>query len=204
VGGVLDQTGVALLEVLVTAVVVSIAAAGLALMYAFGNTWVVSKGDDRVALSLAQQKIEQLRSLGFGCIFVGGPATYSSTTTPLVNCPLARVEQSYDEQNVGTWTVANSLQGNTRTAGPPPTEAPDLRFRRRTCVEYVNWTALSTPAYEGGTTGTPCNTNPPAAPGVQLTPLAKRITVIVQPTAMRQTAGPVVLEAWITAVPGGL
>ena len=34
-------------------------------------------------------------------------------------------------------------------------------------------------------------------PECELTPLAKRITVIVQPTAMRQTAGPVALEAWI-------
>jgi type II secretory pathway pseudopilin PulG len=49
---------------LITAVVVGIAAIGITFMFSYGNTWVVAKGDDRVALGLAQQQIEQRRALG--------------------------------------------------------------------------------------------------------------------------------------------
>jgi type II secretory pathway pseudopilin PulG len=62
------QRGVALLEVLVAGVVLGIAVVGLAAMFSSGQSFVVAEGDERVAIFLAQQKIEQLRAAGFGCI----------------------------------------------------------------------------------------------------------------------------------------
>jgi len=65
------EDGYALLEVLVGGVVQAIALVGLALMFALGQALVVAQGDDRVALYLAQQKIEEARSLGFSAVAMG-------------------------------------------------------------------------------------------------------------------------------------
>jgi type II secretory pathway pseudopilin PulG len=65
------QEGYALLEVLVAGVVQGIALTGLALMFSLGQVTVVGQGDERVALYLAQQKIEEARSLGFFGIAMG-------------------------------------------------------------------------------------------------------------------------------------
>ena len=146
-----------------TAVVVGIAAIGIAFMYSFGNTWVVAKGDDRVALSLAQQKIERLRALGYADAALNPGVTGS-------------------ELNM---TASGS--------------ASDRKFNRYTCVENVSDTAVSTPAYAGGNTGSPCNAN--AATNT------KRITVVVQPWQsgnQRYADPPVILQAWITVIPGGI
>ncbi|OGK78404.1 MAG: hypothetical protein A2X52_19820 [Candidatus Rokubacteria bacterium GWC2_70_16] len=181
-GGARDcgQAGVALVEVLVTAVVVGIAVTGIALMFSLGNTWVVAKGDDRVALSLAQQKIEQLRGLTFNCIFLGGPAAY---TLPLPGCTAT---QNYNEGGA-TWVGADG------TTAPSPSSRG---FTRLTCVEYVTDTDVASPAYAGGSTGSPCVAG--AATNV------KRITVVVQPAQQREVDPPVTLQAWITSLPGGI
>jgi hypothetical protein len=56
---------VSILEVLIAGVVLGIAAIGIALMFSWGQTFVIAQGDDRVALYLAQQRIESLRASGF-------------------------------------------------------------------------------------------------------------------------------------------
>jgi type II secretory pathway pseudopilin PulG len=161
-----SEAGVALLEVLVTAIVVGIAAVGITFMFSFGNTWVVAKGDDRVAVGLAQQKIEQLRSLGFACIRVSVPSQPD---------PCSPATQSYNEGGANPWVMADG------TAAPAPS---NRNFIRTTVVEFVN-TDLS-----NVTPGTSTNT--------------KRITVTVQPNQQRQADPPVILKAWITAIPGGI
>ncbi len=200
-----SETGAALIEVLVTAVVVGIAATGIALMFSFGSTWVVAKGDDRVAEFLAQQKIEQLRGLGFWCIHVGGPATYNAV---LAGCSASvATSQNYNEGGV-TWVGADGTP-----AAAPGGDAPFGRnFTRLTCVEYVSETNFSSPAYVGGNAGTPCNATPPAAPTNQATPIIKRITVIVQPAQHGAGASgnprfadpPVMIQAWISLSLGGI
>ena len=60
-----DQRGVALVEVLIAGIVVAIAAIGLAVMFSWGQAFVVAQGDGRVALYLAQQKIESLRASSY-------------------------------------------------------------------------------------------------------------------------------------------
>jgi len=60
------QRGVALLEVLTTSVILVIAMLGLALMLSMGSSFVHAEGGERVALFLAQQRIEELRAIGLG------------------------------------------------------------------------------------------------------------------------------------------
>src|SRR2546428_2761239 len=59
-----DDRGIALLEVLTTSVVLSIAMIGLALMFSMGSSYVRAEGGERVALFLAQQRLEELRAIG--------------------------------------------------------------------------------------------------------------------------------------------
>ena len=59
-----DERGIALLEVLTASVVVLIAMIGLALMFSMGSSYVRAEGGERVALFLAQQRLEELRAIG--------------------------------------------------------------------------------------------------------------------------------------------
>jgi len=58
------ERGVALLEVLTTSVILVIAMLGLALMLSMGSSFVRAEGGERVALFLAQQRMEELRAIG--------------------------------------------------------------------------------------------------------------------------------------------
>ena len=62
------ETGVIMLEVLTAAVILAIAVIGLAVMFSWGRSFVVAQGDDRVALYLAQQRIESLRASGYTAV----------------------------------------------------------------------------------------------------------------------------------------
>ncbi len=67
---------------------------------------------------------------------------------------------------------------------------------RKTCVQYVTDTNVASPAYNGGTA--PTTGNCPAGTPSNI----KRITVVVQPGRTTKGDPPVVLQAWISAVPG--
>ena len=71
----IDQRGLSFVEVLVAAVVVAIAAIGVAVMFATGQTYINAEGDNRVSLFLAQQRIEQVRALGYSALFASPPST---------------------------------------------------------------------------------------------------------------------------------
>ena len=82
-----DARGIALLEVLTASVVVSIAMIGLALMFSMGSSYVRAEGGERVALFLAQQRLEELRAIGLARAFTetesavpGFPGFVRSTT----------------------------------------------------------------------------------------------------------------------------
>ena len=53
-----------MLEVLVTGVILTIATIGLALLFSFGASSVAAEGGERIALYLAQQRMEELRAIG--------------------------------------------------------------------------------------------------------------------------------------------
>ena len=174
-----SEAGIAILEVIVTSVVIGIATLGMSLMLSAGNSWVTAGGDDRAALGLARQKIEQLRSLTFACIPLGGPGP----KTAMVGCTAT---QNYNEGGA-TWVS---------TAGSPVAAPSSRSFTRLTCVEHVSETAFSSPAYAGDTTANPCVAGAPTN--------VKRITVIVRPIGQAAEGAPLIIEAWITSIPGGL
>lgn len=62
----MSQAGLSLLEVLIGSFIVALAAVGTVLMFAAGHALVSSESDNRIALQLAQQRLEQVRALGFG------------------------------------------------------------------------------------------------------------------------------------------
>src|SRR6266571_4604625 len=68
------QTGFGLIEVMVTGLVLSIAVIGLSLMLGSVQVAALGQGDYRVALFLAEQKLEQLRAADFTTIATGSPA----------------------------------------------------------------------------------------------------------------------------------
>ena len=87
------EHGVALLEVLIAGAILAIAVAGLSLMLSSGQSLVMTGGDERAALYLAQQKIEQLRGLGLRCIPVGPSA---DAVGPEPGCQ-SSTQQDYNE-----------------------------------------------------------------------------------------------------------
>ncbi len=60
-----DASGITLIEVLISSVVVGVGATALALMFARGQATIAGEGDNRAALYLAQQKIELCRNLTY-------------------------------------------------------------------------------------------------------------------------------------------
>lgn len=127
VGG---ETGIALLEVLVTSVVVGVAVIGLALMFSMGNTFVVAHGDDRVGLGLAQQKLECLRQKGFAGVVPG-----NATMVPAYN------EPPYESSQ------ATPPAPDPRCSPPLDSPAGSRNVTRQTCVQYVSNTDFNSPAY---------------------------------------------------------
>src|SRR2546425_10458740 len=68
------EQGFALVEVVVASLILGIAVAGIALMLSAARSFTVAQGDDRVAFYLAQEKVENLRALGFAAVpTISGP-----------------------------------------------------------------------------------------------------------------------------------
>ena len=61
-----SEAGFSLVEVLIGAAIVAIAGVGMAMMFGRGQAMVQGGGDDRAALSIAEQRLEQVRAAGFG------------------------------------------------------------------------------------------------------------------------------------------
>jgi type II secretory pathway pseudopilin PulG len=80
------HSGFALLEILIGGVFIAIAVISMALMVSRGQSDVVADGDERVAVALARQKIEAVRSLGFNCIPLSS-GTGDPTKDALKGCP---------------------------------------------------------------------------------------------------------------------
>ncbi len=106
------EQGAALLEVLIAGVFLGLAVVGIALMFSEGQSYVVAEGDDRVAIALAQEKLEAVRALGFSCIPIGGPGTAGVPMPALPNCPgfspipdtpAVRAARTYNEAPLGRY-----------------------------------------------------------------------------------------------------
>ena len=68
-----SSAGFTLLEAILSTVLVGIAGMGVLMMFSTGQTFVQSSGTDRISAQLAQQRIEQVRSTGYGTKFPPDP-----------------------------------------------------------------------------------------------------------------------------------
>lgn len=62
------------------ATLVAISAVGIALMFGTGQAYIQAEGDNRVAIQLAQQRLEQVRGSGFGATSGTDPREEASWT----------------------------------------------------------------------------------------------------------------------------
>ena len=146
------EPGMALLEVLVAATFLGIAAVGIAMMFARGLAFTVGEGDDRVAIYLAQQKIESLKAMTFACIPIGGPGMGDQTFGPNSSCA----------------ATATAIYNELQVAGFPgscPVQPTTCRYSRSTVVQCVDPNTLL----------------PVTCPVAPALPDAKRIAVTVTP-----------------------
>ena len=111
------QGGWAIMEVLIAGVVLSVAALGLALMFSFGQAWVKSEGGERVALYLAQQKLDQMRSMG-----LANATTQAETSVPGFSGWLWSVSVSTSSDADGSGALVQVIRvivrSTSRQAGP--------------------------------------------------------------------------------------
>ena len=78
--------GASLLEVLICSAVVALGALGVALMFGTGQALITGEGDNRVAVYLAQQRIEWSRAQGFtGAL--NAPGTTAETLNEALDPP---------------------------------------------------------------------------------------------------------------------
>jgi type II secretory pathway pseudopilin PulG len=108
-----DCRGISIVEVLIAALLLGIASAGVALMFGSGQAFIVGEGDSRVALALARQAIEQVLASGFGPTSGADPRqelTFNSTA-------YGTTHPGYER----TITIASVCANNFLPACSPPT-----------------------------------------------------------------------------------
>ena len=164
------QCGIALLEVLIAGFVLAIGIVGFALMFSRSMNFVVGQGDTRVALYLAQQKIEKLRALGFS----------ATPTGDQINDGCTNATQYYEP------CYNETLQGGAGLETPAGTQVDRQTFTRLTCVRYVqdgDPEQLPDPLQPPGSWTCP---NPPGCDPTDATtcPKTKRIKVAVIPLVL--------------------
>jgi Tfp pilus assembly protein PilV len=108
-----DQRGVSILEVLIAALLLGIASAGVAVMFGTGQAFIVGEGDNRIAAALARQAVEQVRASGFGPTAGADPREELTFTA----APYAGIHPGYERTIVITSVCAN----NYLPACSPPT-----------------------------------------------------------------------------------
>jgi Tfp pilus assembly protein PilV len=108
-----DSRGISIIEVLIAALLLGIATAGVTLMFGTGQAFIVGEGDNRVALALARQAVEQVRASGFGPTTGADPReelTFNSTA-------YGTTHPGYER----TITIASVCADNFLPACSPPT-----------------------------------------------------------------------------------
>lgn len=108
-----DTRGVSIIEVLIAALLLGIATAGVTLMFGTGQAFIVGEGNNRVALALARQAVEQVRASGFGPTTGADPReelTFNSTA-------YGTTHPGYER----TITIASVCANNFLPACSPPT-----------------------------------------------------------------------------------
>lgn len=115
------EDGMTLIEVLVATLVVGIAILGVAMMFSTGQSLVVVHGDERVAIFLAQQRIEQIRASGFGSAVATPNPT--NATDPAIVVTEDPVPNHPRYQRTITILCVNPADFTQRVDCTPPTPA---------------------------------------------------------------------------------
>ena len=121
-----DERGIALLEVLTAGVALSIAMIGLALMFSLGMSFITAEGGERVAVFLAQQRIEELRAIGLARAIaeperdIPGFPGFRRTTTIVGGTDL-------DGSGQVPRVITVSVRSTIRQAGPVTVTAVSIR-----------------------------------------------------------------------------
>lgn len=117
-----SEAGLAIVEVLVGAVVVGIAAVGIALMFGYGQTFIQAEGETRVAVQLARQRIEQVLASGFGATSGADPREEATPVDLGTISPSELRRPGYQR----TTTIASVCPTNFAIAGSDPGCAPAI------------------------------------------------------------------------------
>lgn len=214
-GKLTGQEGFSLIEVLIVAIILGISVVGLSLMLSRGQAFIAGQGDTRVALHLAQQKIERLTALGFSAAIIGdrtnGDGVINGCTVVSTN-----LEPCYNETFSPANATPNGLGLGQQT--PAATQVDTQTFTRLTCVRYVqddnpelpadpleppsSWTCPSCAAAVFDPDTGACTAN------CTCTQQTKRIKVAVIPTLLGNAGAAtpldpnrVTLEAVVTPIP---
>ena len=116
VAHVRSERGLALIEVLISSSIVAIAVIGLALLFSYGQSFIRAEGDERVALFLAQKRLEDMRSIGLAQaieetnVVIPGFPNFRRTTTVTGASDL-------DGSGLTPRIVTVSVRSTTREAG---------------------------------------------------------------------------------------
>lgn len=108
-----DQRGVSILEVLIAALLLGMASAGVAVMFGTGQAYIVGEGDNRIAAALARQAVEQVRASGFGPTAGADPREEPAFTA----VPYAGIHPGYER----SIAITSVCAANYLPACSPPT-----------------------------------------------------------------------------------
>ena len=111
--------GVSIIEVLIAALLLGIASAGVAVMFGTGQAFIIGEGDNRIAAALARQAVEQVRASGFGDPLVAADPRQELTFTAV---PYAGIHPGYERTIVITTVCFNNYL--PACVGPTPPVSP--------------------------------------------------------------------------------
>jgi len=177
--GLPGQEGFSLIEVLVVALILGVATTGLTLLLSRGQAAMVAEGDTRIALYLAQQKVERFRGLGSGSAKVGASGSYNykeAAANGGCGDATANNEPCYNE----------TIQAGAGLQTPVTTQVDAQTFTRLTCVRWVQDDDPEQP-YEDPSLPPDSWACQGCTPGANCTKLTKRIKVAVIPTLLGGT-----------------
>jgi Tfp pilus assembly protein PilV len=121
------EHGFALMEVVMTSVVLGIAVVGVALMLSSARSFTVAQGDERVAFYLAQEKMENLRIVNFSLLTAASPPPNPCPTG--TNCYKEVLTAGEDSTQTFTreTTVSCVTKNNLQTPLNPCPASPVLK-----------------------------------------------------------------------------
>jgi prepilin-type N-terminal cleavage/methylation domain-containing protein len=158
---VLAQSGFSMLEVLIAALVIGITISGVATMYGHGTSWMAAMGDDRVALSLAQERIETIRAAGWTSEMAAPGITPEEEVRP-ARIATTRADKGNARAYRRVTCVQNVAPSSTPDAGDLALPAYDPTCPPGADSETRRITVVVVPVGGDGAEGSPATPEPSA------------------------------------------